>query len=253
MTQILRSRVVVIAAALILALPGFYFVYKFAETLTTFEKVATIAYPVILGLAFYVLTDLSTRRVLETERAILAGLIDRAVRDVGANQARVFSTKKTVDGGSEYWNALARRARRRLAIIGTTNKSWFNKDAEQSSALLSDFKRITMAGGTVSVLSINRKDNIEMMTSFMAAADAPAPHKCFEYGVVRDLNFAAVLADDVLVLMPLPHEDKFREETMVIEITERQHPHIFFNYVSDIERVIKTSTIIDLLESAKSN
>lgn len=65
---------------------------------------------------------------------------------------------------------------------------------------------------------------------------------CFEFAVLRDLHFGAILSDDVLVIMPLPHHDQFREETMVLELSERRQTHVYHNYLSDLERLVRGAT-----------
>lgn len=238
------TRALTLAAALTIAAPGVYLVINFAEQLTTFEKSATVFYPLMLGAAFFWLADTSMRRVLEAERHGLHEFVGSSLRELGGDQARIFTTKKSVLGGSEYWNNLARRARRRLIIVGTTNKSWFNKDDDQTKLIAQEFLRISAEGGKVSVVAINKRENIEMMREFVirSVEHEREVKSSFDFSTLRDLHFGAILSDDVLVIMPLPHHDQFREETMVIELSERRQPHVYHNYVSDLERLVRSAT-----------
>lgn len=242
-------KVLALAAAIFLAAPGVYFVFKFAESLSTFEKVASIVFPVLLGFAFYFISNWSMERALFRERTFIEGKIDTFLSEAAKDRVVLYSTKKTVPNGSDYWNSLAKSAEKRLIIVGTTNKSWFNKEDGQSKRLLGDFGRIKSSGGSVDVVSIGRRQTVDMMQSFVRKHLGVNPKKetiPFSYATVTTLNYGAILSDKVLVLMPIPFEESFREETAVIEIRESEHPQVFKNYLSDIERLLGRANGVDL-------
>lgn len=241
--------ILAIAAAMFLAAPGVYFVFKFAESLSTFEKVASIAFPVLLGFAFYFISNWSMEKALLRERSFIEGKIDAFLSEAAKDRVVLYSTKKTVPNGSDYWNNLAKDAERRLIILGTTNKSWFNKEDSQSRRLLGDFERITSSGGSVDVVSLGKRQTIDMMHSFVRKRFKEESSKKkvpFSYATVGALNYGAIVSDKVLVLMPIPFEESFREETAVIEIRDSEHPQVFRNYLSDIERLLSRANGVEL-------
>lgn len=237
------------ASAIFLASPGIYFVFKYAETLNTFEKISAIVFPVVLGFAFYFISSWSTQRALENERTHIVGKIDQLIEEYQSNRIKSYSSKKSVPDGSEYWNNLAREAQRRLIIIGTTNKSWFNKDGDQSRRLVDEFARIGKNGGSVNVISLGRAANTKIMKSFVSnfCAQYTQPNKpLFEYKTIKSLKYSVIFNDHKIVMMPLPYEDSFRDETMVIEVLASEAPSIFQNYMSDIERLLEKAATVDI-------
>ena len=177
-------------------------------------------------------------------------LLQSFTNDITAQRVKVHPTKKSVPGGSQFWNGLAKDASTRLFIVGTTNKSWFNKDDAQSQKLAEDICRIRRNGGEVVVLAINNADNKKMMKGFVRKHGEEFIHLNqgnFRFATVRKLTYGAILTDRKIVLMPLPHADRFREETMVIEISQDETPDIFQNYQSDIERLVGSANEHDLV------
>ena len=247
------KRLLAYASAIFLAAPGIYFVIEYAELLNDFEKIAAIVFPVLLGLSFYFISSWSTEQALSRLQSKIDQRFTALVDEHRVGRVRIYDTKKSVPGGAEFWNNLVKEAEKRFVIVGTTNKSWFNKDAEQSKRLVEEFARIKRNGGSVTVIAQNKSANIDMMRRFISNycdSNVSGENNLFAFKTITALNYGAILNDQRIVMMPLPFEDGFREETLVIELLESEVPAVFHNYASDVERLVGNSLDTEIWEGS---
>jgi MoaA/NifB/PqqE/SkfB family radical SAM enzyme len=170
---------------------------------------------------------------------------------------RCHGTKYNVPDTELFWNSLLTAAKQSFRLVGNSNKSWISKTESQSRLLGDAITRICKKGGEVHIVSgtdeeraIQPTKNFLQSYVFCDLADESAKDKQIRlnalvrgltYSVVKYVNYRAVISDDTALIIPLLNTDKFRTESMVIELTKQLQPGQLNNYKGDIDRLIKDS------------
>lgn len=163
-----------------------------------------------------------------------------------------YATKFAMPDVYRFWNDLCFSARKRFYLVGGTNKSWFSKSSEQSTALGEAMRRILADGGQVKIVSRDDQVVIAQTKHFFerfvfdpAAArgetsviERAIGEQRLVYVPIAHSNYDAVVSDDRLVLLPIPNTPSFRNEAMVLGWTLETGYHPFMNYLADIDRTV---------------
>ena len=169
-----------------------------------------------------------------------------------------YTTKFAMPDVYRFWNDLCFTAERRFYLAGGTNKSWFGKSSEQSTALGQAMTRILAGGGQVKIVSRTDQVVIAQTTNFFERfvfdparqggqgemIERSIAERRLVYATVTHSNYDAVVSDNRIVLLPIPNTPSFRNEAMVLEWTLENGYHPFMNYLADIDRTVAEAQVI---------
>ncbi len=169
----------------------------------------------------------------------------------------VHGTKFDVPNKNEFWTDLLRNASNKFYLLGSSNKSWIERDENQSNDLSNAIIKIVESNGTVKIVSNNDLKTIKKHKDFILNYILPKIRneilftqfkKNFKYCVLAHSNYSAVISDDRIVLLPTLNSKAFTDESLVLELVGSHLPQ-FKNYLSDIERIFREDgEIIDLTD-----
>ncbi len=161
-------------------------------------------------------------------------------------------------------------AESRFVLIGRSNKSWIAKSDEQSRVLGQAIIKITTGDGKVYIMSedveANRNRTIDFFKNHVLneiyKMKPPEAKKHLEkieanlvYAVTeyKDVNYAGVVSDNRMLIIPTLNSQNFRDSGMVLELIKEHNPTEFDTYNSDITRIFtgKDNLFLPLVTEAK--
>lgn len=159
-----------------------------------------------------------------------------------------------VADGNSFWNELAPNAAKHFVLLGRTNKNWIQKSPREAQRLAREFVRILKGDGRVTILSgpdeavvaAHRNFFLKCFDPIFLAEHAVGVNAPLTYRIVESSSYGAVVADDRLILLPSLNSEQFRSEAIVLEFTRYESPQPFDNYVADLDRLIESSTPVEL-------
>lgn len=230
---------------------------KLYDRLSTLELFTVLAFPLILGVGLSLITDRSTKSALVQIENRVSTSLENALNELSQNRIIWHGTKFNVPESTLFWNQLLERAQTRFYLVGRTNKSWVDKDDEQSRRLAENIIRILQSNGTVRIVSADESEIVARTVDFLdryvnkalqmrdsairrTIASHSAQHLTY---TVANSNYGAVISDDRLFLIPTLNSSAFRADSPVFEIDRSQHRQVFDSLLADIERLAKSGTI----------
>lgn len=206
----------------------------------------------LVGMTFIDLNK-ETRAKIEFEAWLDAVKDASSIR--GTRLVTCYTNKYSMNDSNSYWSNLRRNAKKKLIIMGDTNKSWISRDpdenhnyAKQIIEMIQKESLVALISGKSALKSTQffvKKYIVEQVNEISNLEERKKVKKLleerFKYCINSHINYRAVLADEKIVILPNLVDVQFRDESLVLELNESSHPVEYGYYFQDLNRVISSS------------